>query len=159
MLIIESGSFLEGPSDRRVLKLEDYSEVKFPQKYIDFLKSYNGGVPRTKKLEVNDNEYVIERFLCMTDSPGDSRLGDYDIAVVMTQLGARLSCNPDELGDELIPIAALFTGNFICLDYRKSKTNPKICIWDHEESDDFAPITYFVADSFEEFIDMLQVLE
>ena len=160
MLVIEKDSFVGGPSDDRVLKLEGFSRIKYPKSYIDFLKSYNGGIPETKRFKRNNNnEHVIERFLCMTDSPDDSVLGDYDLAVVMTQLGARLSYYPDELGDELIPIASLFAGNFVCFDYRKSKTDPCVCIWDHEESDDFAPVTYYVANSFEAFIDMLEFLE
>ncbi|MCL1853169.1 MAG: SMI1/KNR4 family protein [Peptococcaceae bacterium] len=159
MLIIEEDSFVEGASNNRINKLERYSRVKYPNSFIDFLKTYNGGVPVSKKLKAHNNEYVVERFLCLVDSPNDSPLGAYDIAVVLTQLGERLQSPELEYGDELIPIASLFAGNFVCMDYRESKTNPKICIWDHEESEDFAPATYFIANSFEEFIDMLELLE
>lgn len=43
----------------------------------------------------------------------------------------------------------------LCLDYRKSKEKPSICVWSHEESEDFAPVTYKVADTFSEFVEML----
>lgn len=158
MLIIEKDSFVEEPSNTRILKLENYCRVKYPEEYIKFLKTYNGGIPLTKKFKANNNEYVIERFLCIVDSPKNSVLGDYDIAVVLAQLDQRLLSPDIEYGYELIPIAALFAGNFACLDYRKSSAEPSICIWDHEESDDLAPVTYHVADSFEHFIDLLEML-
>ena len=49
-----------------------------------------------------------------------------------------------------------YDGNlYVCLDYRKSKEKPSICVWSHEESEDFAPVTYKVADTFSEFVEML----
>lgn len=68
-------------------------------------------------------------------------MGQYDISnisVVLTQIDERLTDNPDTLGGELIPIAILFAGDFVCLDYRKS-SKPSICIWFHEKSEVFAP--------------------
>lgn len=82
-------------------------------------------------------------------------VGWYDIAVVLSQIDTRLTDNPDLMGDELIPIAELFAGDYICLDYRDSKTEPSICVWAHEESDVFSPTTYWVADNFSEFLEML----
>ena len=55
-------------------------------------------------------------------------------------------------GYNIIPIAALFGGNFLCLDYRESTNNSTICVWDHEMSDDGKPVTYFIANSFKEFL-------
>ena len=51
-------------------------------------------------------------------------------------------------------IAALFAGNFLCLDYRTSDV-PSIAIWFHEESDEYSPSLVKIADSFSEFIEML----
>jgi len=55
----------------------------------------------------------------------------------------------------MLPIAALFAGNFLCLDYRKSQ-NPSVCVWFHEESDDFKPYTKKVTDTFAQFLDLLK---
>ncbi len=110
----------------KIQKLEDYSGVKFPESYIGFIKKYK-----------------------------TSSIGIYDIAVVLSQIDTRLTDNPDLEGDELIPIASLFAGNYLCLDFTKDGENTSICIWDHEESDEFQPVTYKVADSFSEFIEML----
>lgn len=104
---------------------------------------------------MDDSEYVIERFLSISDNPKSSSLGDYDIAVVLSQLDERLTNNPDLVRDELIPIAALIAGDFVCLDFRENK-EPCIVIWDHEESDVFEPITRKVADNFNDFLDKLK---
>ena len=72
-----------------------------------------------------------------------------------SQIGERLTDNEDLIGVEVLPIAELFAGDYVCLDYRKSKEKPSICVWSHEESEDFAPVTYKVADTFSEFVEML----
>ena len=59
------------------------------------------------------------------------------------------------MGLQLIPIVALFGGDFICLDYTKSKENPSICIWYHEASYELDPAVEFVANNFTEFLKML----
>lgn len=64
--------------------------------------------------------------------------------------------NEDLVGVEILPIAELFAGDYVCLDYRKNKEKPSICVWSHEESEDFAPVTYKAADTFSEFIEMLR---
>ena len=133
----------------KIQKLEDYSGVKFPESYIGFIKKYNTGIPITNKFEFNGNVYVIERFLGFINNYKTSSIGIYDIAVVLSQIDTRLTDNPDLEGDELIPIASLFAGNYLCFDFTKT---PK---FDHEESDKFQPVTYKVADSFSEFIEML----
>lgn len=56
---------------------------------------------------------------------------------------------------ELLPIAALFAGDFLCLDFRDGKEIPSVCVWSHEESDIDEPVAYEVANNFEEFCEML----
>ena len=153
---IKKNTNVHAPSKEIIIELEEYSNVKYPTSYIEFLKRYNGAIPIDNKFVANGYEYIIERFLCIMDDPDENPVGDYDISIVLTQLDERLTDNGDLVGDELIPIAALFAGNFVCLDYRKSRTNPSICIWDHEESDIFKPITYYITESFEKFIEMLE---
>ncbi len=61
--------------------------------------------------------------------------------------------NPELVGYEIIPFAVLFAGDLLCLDYRESET-PSVCVWFHEESEEWNPVTEKVADSFSEFMDM-----
>ncbi len=54
-----------------------------------------------------------------------------------------------------MPISSVFAGDFVCLDFRIDKNNPSVCIWSYEESGEFEPVTYNVADSFTEFLEIL----
>ena len=115
------------------------------------------GVPITNELPFRNNVFVVERFLGFVKDYKNSDLGCYDIAVALTQLDLRLTDKPELVGDELIPIAVLFAGNFVCLDFRnEAAAEPEVCIWYHEESEEFAPVTRKVADTFEEFLAMLE---
>lgn len=60
----------------------------------------------------------------------------------------------DLIGVEVLPIAELFAGDYACLDFRENKETPTVCVWSHDNSEKFAPVTYKAADSFSEFIDM-----
>lgn len=152
---INLDSVLKGDISERIQKVEKYSKIKFPGSYINFIKRYNVGIPITNNFLFNDNIYVIERFLGFVNEYKTSPLGCYDIAVVLSQIDIYLTDNPDLSGDELIPIASLFAGNYVCLDFTKDKEKPIVCIWDHEESDEFEPVTYKIAHTFSEFIKML----
>lgn len=63
--------------------------------------------------------------------------------------------NPDLVGDELIPIASFFAGDYVCLDFTDNRDEPSICVWNHENSGEFEPVTYKVANTFAEFLEML----
>jgi len=57
---------------------------------------------------------------------------------------------------ELIPIAELTGYDYVCLDFRENPDAPCVCVWDSLDSGEFEPVTYKVADSFEDFIAMLE---
>lgn len=153
---IDNNSILNEDISERIQKVEEYSRIKFPYSYIEFIKKYNVGIPLTNEFLVDNHFYAIDRFLGFVNEYKTSELGDYDIAVVLSQIDTRLTDNMDLMGDELIPIASLFAGDYVCLDFRKFKADPSICIWSHEESEEFAPVTYEIANTFSEFIAMLR---
>ena len=153
---IKTNSVINDDISKRIRKVEEYSKIKFPDSYIDFIKKYNIGVPINNEFLCNKHFYAIDRFLGFVNEYKTSSYGNYDIAVVLSQIDTRLTDNPDLIGDELIPIASLFAGDYVCLDYRKNKEKPSICVWSHEESEDFAPVTHHIADTFSEFIEMLR---
>ncbi|MDN8588354.1 SMI1/KNR4 family protein [Paenibacillus sp. 11B] len=66
-------------------------------------------------------------------------------------MGDRLTDNEDLVGMNVIPIAALFSGDFICLDYREKK-EPVVVIWFHEESEVISPVTQKVAPNISAFL-------
>ena len=145
---MQPGSIITGDISQEIRKTEKYCRIKFPDSYINFIKKYNVGVPINNEFLCNNHFYAIDRFLGFVSDYRTSPLGVYDIAVVLTQVDTRLTDNPKLVGDEMIPIVELFAGDLVCLDYRKSKEEPSVCVWDHEASEDFAPVTYHVADTW-----------
>lgn len=97
----------------------------------------------------------MDRFLCLV-ADYEQEAAIYDIEVVESQLGDRLTSNPDQLGIDILPIAALFSGDLICLDYRPSKEQPNVVIWYHDTSGEFEPDTTPVASSFTDFLTLLR---
>lgn len=135
---------------------EEKWHITLPNDYRDFLMKNNGGVPNELSFICNSHSYAVTRFLCVLEDYKNSQLGWYDISVVVSQIEERLTDNLDLIGVEMLPIAELFAGDYICLDYRTDKNNPSICIWSHDQSAEFAPVTYPVADSFAKFLSMLK---
>ena len=143
------------PTDVLLQEKEVVWRVKLPDDYKEFIKNENGLIPSKRYFHFGDNEKVVERFLCVLENTKDNPLGMYDIDVVMSQLDERLFVHEDILGFELIPIAALFGGDFVCLNYVEDSENPSICIWYHEESYELEPAIELVANNFTEFLEML----
>lgn len=141
------------PTEAYITKCENIWRVKLPKEYRRLLLETNGGIPDKRQFMLGKQERMIVRFLCILENK-DCDYGCYDIDVVLTQIGERIVSNPDLVGAEIIPIADLFAGDLLCLDYRNN-INPTVCVWLHEESDEWEPATYKVADTFEEFMGML----
>jgi len=143
------------PTDEYISKKEKAWRISLPTAYKGFVGNYGGGVPKERCFMSCGREYFIDRFLCIFSEYRTHKLGIYDVGVVLTQIEDRLSDNPDLIGVELLPIVALFAGDFVCLDYRDSNTNPKVCVWSHEESGVDRPVTYYTAENFESFLGVL----
>jgi len=144
------------PTEELFERKEGFWRVELPKDFVKFMKTYNGGVPINRTFECNNHEYAVDRFLCFLKKPNNNQLGMYDIDVTLTQLEDRLTDNEDLIGADLEPIAALFAGDFLCLDYRKDRKNPNIVVWNHEESAELEPVTYLAAYNFTEVLKMLR---
>ena len=144
------------PTDALLLEREVVWRVKLPDDYKEFIKKENGVIPSKRYFHFEHNEKVIDRFLAILAISGEKPEEVYDIGVVSTQLEGRIVFDEDYVGMQLIPIAALFGGDFVCLNYIEDPENPSMCIWYHEESYELEPAIEFVADSFTEFLAMLQ---
>ncbi|MEK4077572.1 SMI1/KNR4 family protein [Paenibacillus sp. FSL R5-0486] len=143
------------PGDDLLDAVERSLRVSFPESYRHFIKEHNGAVPITNMFSMNQQEYIIEKFLCiLDDSESDPINGWYEIEVTITQIGDRLTDNEDLVGMNVVPIAALFSGDFICLDFRETE-EPTVVIWFHEESEEFSPVTQKVATNILEFFELL----
>ena len=144
------------PTDALLQEREVAWKVQLPDDYKEFIKNENGLIPSKRYFHVGNNEKVIDRFLAILAISGEKSEEVYDIGVVSTQLEGRIVFDEDYIGMQLIPIAALFGGDFVCLNYVEDSENPSICIWYHEESYELEPAVEFVANNFAEFLDMLQ---
>ena len=144
------------PTDALLQEREVAWRVKLPDDYKEFIMRKNGFRPSKNLFFLTNRSFLIERFLCILENTKDNPLGMYDIDVVMSQLDERLFIHEDILGFELIPIVALYGGDFLCLNYLEDAENPSICIWYHEESYELEPAIELVAINFTEFLVMLQ---
>ena len=143
-------------TDALLLEREVVWRVKLPDDYKEFIKKENGVIPSKRYFHFEHNEKVIDRFLAILAISGEKTEEDYDIGVVSTQLEGRIVFDEDNVGMQLIPIAALFGGDFVCLNYVEDSENPSICIWYHEESYELEPAIEFLANNFTEFLARLQ---
>ncbi|MDB5357309.1 MAG: Cell wall assembly/cell proliferation coordinating protein [Phycisphaerales bacterium] len=120
------GSMQPPPSDEEIAQFEETFRVKLPPEYIAELKSGNCGVPVENVFYQGRRGRLIERMLCIHQKPADDRIyGWYDIAVVLTSVESRLLDDGDLVVPNIIPIAALFAGDLVCLDYRKGPESPE----------------------------------
>lgn len=144
------------PTDTLLQEREVAWRVKLPDDYKDFIKKENGVIPSKRYFHFENNEKVIYRFLAILAISGEKTEEDYDIGVVSTLLEGRIVFDEDNVGMQLIPIAALYGGDFLCLNYLEDTENPSICIWYHEESYELEPAIQFLANNFTEFLATLQ---
>lgn len=152
---MKKSSILKKDISELIQELEEYCGICFPDSYSRFISKNNVGIPVTNQFKCGEHLRMITRFLGFVEDYETSPLGSYDIEVVLSQIDTRLSDDPDSTEDELIPIAELFAGDYVCLDFRENKKEPSVCVWAHEESDVFSPTTYWVADTFSDFLEML----
>lgn len=143
------------PDEACIAEREEDWEVKLPEDYRNFLKKYSCGEPEEQSFEYKGHMYAVIRFLGIVQDYETDDLGWYDIEVVESEIGERLTDDMDSTGMDVVPIAELFAGDYLCLDFRGHAENPIVCIWFHEESGDFDPCLEKVADSFTEFTEML----
>lgn len=143
------------PTNEIIDNEERLWNIKLPNEYVLFIQNYNGCIPNKRTFFCQNKEYLLERFLCILEQTENHSFGSYDIDVVLTQIEDRLTDNEELVGVEVLPIAKLVTRDYLCLDYRENKQQPKIILWDNEESGDLEPVFYKVTKSFEEFIKVL----
>ena len=143
------------PTDALLHEREVAWRVKLPDDYKEFIKKENGIIPSKRYFHFGNNEKVIDRFLAILAISGEKAEEAYNIGVVSTQLEGRIVFDEDNVGMQLIPIAALYGGDFLCLNYVEDPDNPNICIWYHEESYELEPAIEFLANNFTEFLAML----
>lgn len=156
MIDFVPGSAIEAPSEAAISGIEYGSEQKLPESYKKFLKYANGAKLKNYSVKIGDKEFVVEFFLPIIEKYQDHPYGWAEVGVVASQLFDRLGDDPDATGDDLVPIAALFAGDFLVLDYRRNSIEPEVSRWYHETSEPFKPDAVPVAVSFGDFLKHLK---
>ncbi len=157
MVRIEPGTAVSPPTEEMLAKFEAYYRIRLPNDYRHFLQAGNGARVEECVFDAGGRERMIERFLCIVQDVGDHPAGAYDIGVVWTQIEDRLIDDEElEYGTNMVPIAALFGGDFVCLDYRGSGDEPTVVIWDHELSEELCPHTTPTSTTFRGFLQLLR---
>lgn len=159
MFYAQLESVLPVPADELIEKFQKYYRIKLPNDYMNFLKKYNGAIPQNGEFTFANHDYYVERFLCLLEDNIRDEMEDVswcEIRVTITELDGRLIDDEDLVGMNIIPIAVLFAGDYVCLDFRGHDEKATICIWRHEESEEFAPVTVKIANTFEEFYNLFK---
>ncbi len=137
----------------KIKEMQDLVDLNFPINYIDHLLEFNGGYcePDIFKFKENNDETEsrIHYFLGIHENEY-SNMKDYFLDYKIEE---------KRMPDSFFPFAYDPFGNLICID----SENGKVYFWDHEKEVDYSVSDdtdhsnlYFVADSFEEFIDSLE---
>ena len=132
---------------------------KFPITYKSLISKYDGA--RILKhmdafnffsnLTNKKAAYGLARFLSFNEE-------DEENFSTMKNYWEDRNHDPDlPFPDKIVPFAIDGGGNLICFDYRHdiSTNEPKIVVWHHEGESGTAEELSFVANSFDEFLDML----
>jgi hypothetical protein len=133
-------------------KAEKVIGVKFPYPFFELVKDYDAGYPNNSELQLK--------------MPGETRIRT-------VALGAFLSFNPkssvniknsylykpehEPQDERFVPFGVTGNGDYFYFFYENGKDDPqpKVYYWAHEYSDIEGGLV-FLANSFEEFLDMLK---
>ncbi len=141
--------------DNYITEIEERLHIKFPPDFTDFLKHNGGGQPTTNTFTTENHTWKINRFLCLLRDFDTHPLGWYDIETTWLLYDDRLTNDSNDPGAQIVPIALLTDDNLLCLDYRQTPATPTVTVWLNEESEELAPTTIPVADTFTDFLNLL----
>ncbi len=163
MIKITEGSIIEPiPTEEEyTYKVNRVWKVTPPQSFFEFLKKYNCAEPIDFEIEANRIRLVTRFFGIVKKEYSNGVNRYYDIGCVQSTAFGLFYYDEDATSFGLMPFAELFGGDFLCLDKGKNneyEENPRVCVLSHEESGECNPVTYHVADSFDEFVEKYHIL-
>lgn len=114
-------------------------DINLPEEYVELIKEHNGGYVKNKEFVYRNANNEIE-------------LGSMYMLNLFDILKEYIN-PPEFFPKRLVPFAEDGGGNLTCFDYRETKINPSIVFWVHDDPE--GNDVHFVANNFEEFINML----
>ena len=134
-----------GTSIEDIKNVENKLDIKFSKKYVELMIEHNGGRVKKNIFEYFDKyeNKIFEGniYLLPLNRPDFSLLETY-------------SDPPEFFPEGLVPFADDGGGNLTCFDYRKTKENPSIVFWVHDDPE--GEDVHFVANNFDDFVAMLR---
>lgn len=139
----------------RIKKIEKEIGYKFPENYLKLVSTYDSLTPVEEVFDfLNIYGEADERDLNFISFNTDEATSIYDYRIIS---------NPEYAGiPHLVAFVVCANGDYICFDYRENPNgdNPKVVLVYHDdivENEDgtSSMVVNFVANSFEEFMNML----
>ncbi len=138
---------------KQIIMLEENFSVIFPKKYTEFIIIHNGASLIIDSFNFYDNDLEQQNNASIAFIPIEK------ITKFMEGLLNESKDDPGYFSQKLIPFGDDGGGNYMCFDYREHKgNNPPIIYWNHSVYENSKRIS-FIANSFEEFINMLHKYE
>lgn len=106
-------------SVKEIMEVESLWKIKFPKDYVESAIYNHGGSPDPEEFLVENRSKVFGCLLSYCNNSPDNILEVYN----------RIK---ERLPKDIFPFGCDPAGNYICFDYRKSKSNPGIIFWEHE---------------------------
>lgn len=135
-----------------VRHLERKLQIKLPRLYVTFITAHNGACILSRIFDYNDPNR------CRESSDSVAFTNAETIADKVKSLQSAEEPDWDvkyRFEDGLIPFGDNGGGDMICFDYRTNRTtdDPPIVIWNHDMGLEHRVV--FIANNFEEFVNML----
>ena len=142
-----------------IKNLELACEATLPSQYVNFILCHNGARILARCFNFYDKDLKMQSSESIAFIKVE-KIQDY-ISSLLHQTTADPS-DPDVFkfyqyfSEKLIPFGDTGGGDFICFDYRDNPQtdNPPVVLWCHDANDSEGRIS-FIANNFEEFINML----
>ncbi len=127
----------KGNFEKEVVEnFEKYHGIKFPEKYIEIVKKFNGAYPDKNKFDLeNEKEKVFYKLL------------NWDLNR-KNNLKEMYENHKTNFDGKIIPFGEDPFGNLFCFNFKKE--NPSILYWNHELNEHT-----LIAENFESFLKML----
>lgn len=136
-----------------LINIENEYKIQFPSIYSNFITQHNGARLNVDSFDFYDEDIEDE------NSASIAFIQVQKISKFIKGLLAESINDPDYFPKKLIPFGDDGGGNYMCFDYRNhSGDNPPVVFWNHDVYENSKRIS-FVANNFEDFINMLHKSE
>lgn len=146
-----------------VRDIESKHGIKFPHVYREFIMQHNGA-----RLDIDSFDFYDQ----VRGVPNSEGLAFMKVENIQETIDDLLDQSTDDpkcedifkfykyFDEKLIPFGDTGGGDMICFDYRNhDQDNPPIVLWCHDNYDENWNRISFIANTFEEFINMLHKFE